>query len=148
MKRYIKTPLTFTLTPISSTCACVLMYTSHLFLTNSFVYLSTFTFPLFSFILMYIFSCACASRQTSPFMLVPLVFFTVVGNLYDNVWFSCRESSSSCMAQYHSLLWASNIASSKHFGSPSRVNNTFSLSRNRQGALLCFRGYLLASVVG
>ena len=37
------------------------------------------------------------------------------------VWFSCRESISSCMALNHFRLWVSSLASSKLSGSPSSV---------------------------
>ena len=58
------------------------------------------------------------------------------------VWFSCKESISSCMALSHSLLWVSLFASSKLSDSHSSVSSTYSLSGYLWGSLLSLRGYL------
>ena len=60
------------------------------------------------------------------------------------VWFSYKESISSCMTLNHLRLRES-ISSSKLFDSPSSVISTCSSFGNMRGALLSLRGYLLSA---
>ena len=46
-------------------------------------------------------------------------FFPLGSSVSSYVWFSCKESISSCMALNHFRLWVSSLASSKLSGSPS-----------------------------